>query len=292
MASIDDIIRKIDDLRLDMTRVIQELRVNAAQVVIGDLSQLSDDLGLVKAGEFRSGVGEPGRAGDPFTGVRIGYPGFVYAAQIYNIVGVDADTMQFGLRASDGYAVFGAGALYLNKDGINVVTGNSTDLTFFSWRDTDLVGHAYQSMEHSVGGSYDTWHFYRSMKDDTGGLVEGREFVDFLYWYDTNGSTSERIWTYRQVHNPDTNAIDGAYTYWQYFWTDTADVLQNLLPLRIRPDEVEFNPDGKDIYFTMGQSTAMAGSDAVAGKAFMYQGTDGNLHFLSPDGVVYQLNTT
>ena len=97
-------------------------------------------LGLVKAGEFRSGNNR--EIGDSFSGVRIGYPGFSYpgtsteTSDIFNIVGADADTLQFGLRASDGVAIAGGGNVYLDVEGVNIVQGQA-DANAVTWWSTD-----------------------------------------------------------------------------------------------------------------------------------------------------------
>lgn len=292
MASIDDILRKIDELRYDMTRVIQELRINAAQIIVGDLSQISGDLGLVKAGEFRSGVGIPGDPGTPFTGVRIGYPGFIYVSQVYNIVGLDNDTLQFGLRASDGVAIFAGGAARLDNQGLNFRTTEGGTPSFIIWRDTDDVYHGYQGLE-STDSTPPGWLLFRALNTGTP-VSEKREFQDWLYWYNAaEESTSIRTWTMYQIGHPDTSAstrFGGFYTYWKYQYDNWGP---SVIPFRIRPYGVEVNPDGYGIgYMAFGQSSGMATSDGADGKGKLYMDENSNLMFVSPDGVAYQLNTT
>jgi len=117
MTELDNILNEIRAVKNAVIRMIETIRISGGQVVVSCLSEISGSLGLVKAGEFRSGLGEPGDAGDPFSGVRIGYPGFVYGGTNWNIVGVDADTLQFGIRSCDGKGVFGGGNAFIGADG-------------------------------------------------------------------------------------------------------------------------------------------------------------------------------
>lgn len=88
---------------------------------VTQLEDLSDDMGLIQAGEFRTGTGEPGEG---FSGVRVAHPAMDYdiggSSQGFNIVGVNNDILQFGLDATSGAAIAGAGAVKLDEDGITI----------------------------------------------------------------------------------------------------------------------------------------------------------------------------
>lgn len=122
LKSIWDKVCEINDRLIDLPSLIE---IHGNQVIVYTLDELGDNLGLFKAGEFRSGNNRI--PGDSFSGVRIRYPPMAYpdtsvaSSDQYNIVGVDADTMQFGLRASDGVAVFGAGAAELDREGMKII---------------------------------------------------------------------------------------------------------------------------------------------------------------------------
>ena len=124
MTTLDNIFWKLDEI-LSRLEDVEEI-VYAPQTVYTaeGLSDISENLGLQVAGEFRTGRGDPGK-GDGFSGVRMGYPGFTYGGKEYNIVGVDADTLMFGLRSTDGAAVFGGGVDELNQYGIHVYDTDS-----------------------------------------------------------------------------------------------------------------------------------------------------------------------
>ena len=94
------------------------------------LSDVSPHMGLITAGEFRTGnLLAPGEG---FSGVRIGYPGFTYNSVEWNIVGVENDVLQFGVRSSDGKALAGAGNVVLDIDGITLVAEDLTS-TQIKW---------------------------------------------------------------------------------------------------------------------------------------------------------------
>lgn len=140
-ASLDSIWEAVLSLNEKVERLPSLIEIAGHQINIVSLDELSETLGLIKAGEFRAGnLNAPG---DSFSGVRIGYPGFYYpgtstvSSDFYNIVGVDADTLQFGLRSSDGVAVAGAGAVELNADGIVITQGQGTVNTIV-WIDTSV----------------------------------------------------------------------------------------------------------------------------------------------------------
>lgn len=114
LAEIQAIVQRIHD---DLPFLIQRSQIAPKQVVVGNgLSDISERLGLIQAGEFRSGNGiEPGLG---FSGVRIGYPAFLYDGELWNIAGIDNDTIQVGLRASDGKFIGGGGAVVIDGQGV------------------------------------------------------------------------------------------------------------------------------------------------------------------------------
>ena len=136
-ATIPDIFRKMSDIEALIGGLRDSLMVTPSQVVIVQgLSELSSSLGLIKAGEFRSG--NAFQPGEGFSGVRIGFPPLVYGGANYNIVGVDADTLQFGVRSSDGVGVFAGGAVRLMDTGIVFLVDNQNLI----WRDINDTTYA------------------------------------------------------------------------------------------------------------------------------------------------------
>jgi len=120
--------------KLDLLPSLIEISGN--QVNVYTLDELGDNLGLIKAGEFRSGNNRI--PGDNFSGIRIRYPMMSYpdtstaSSDLYNLAGVDADTMQVGIRASDGVLLAGGGKVELNAKGITLDPSNEV-VTFIKW---------------------------------------------------------------------------------------------------------------------------------------------------------------
>lgn len=104
----------------DLERRIRALE--RKQVRFKRLDEVTNDLGLQQAGEFRAGNGvEPG---DGFTGGRFGYPGFEYDGQKWFLAGVNNDDLMVGLDLDSGELVAGGGIVRLNDDGISIEEGS------------------------------------------------------------------------------------------------------------------------------------------------------------------------
>jgi hypothetical protein len=118
MASLAEIQSIVQQIHQDLPALIQRARINPQQVVlIEGISDLSDRLGLIQAGEFRTGNSlEPGFG---FSGVRIGYPPFSYSGELWNIVGIEDDVLQIGIRASDGKMIAGGGDVVIDEFGVS-----------------------------------------------------------------------------------------------------------------------------------------------------------------------------
>ena len=143
MADLQTILDEVKKLRQSVEDLPGQLRITGASVVVvNGLSDIDENLGLVQAGEFRSG--NRVSPGDGFSGVRIGYPGFTYGGSIYNIAGVDADTLMFGLRSSDGAGVFGGGNGIIDRSGILLVAGADAALaeSVVRWQSTSSTNDA------------------------------------------------------------------------------------------------------------------------------------------------------
>jgi len=110
------------DVKVDL---LPSLLINTPnQTQVSTLDQLVADFGLIRAGEFRAGTNvEPG---DGFTGTRIGWPAFSYSSATWNVVGVNNDVLQFGIRSTDGKAVFGGGNIVLDSSGL-LITSSGAD---------------------------------------------------------------------------------------------------------------------------------------------------------------------
>lgn len=117
MPTIDDLWAKLNSIEALIGGLRDKLQVTPSQIVITEgLSDISNALGLVEAGEGRFGNRE--QPGEGFSGVRIVYPPVNYGGSLYNIAGVDADTLMFGLRSSDGAGVFAGGQGIIDVNGL------------------------------------------------------------------------------------------------------------------------------------------------------------------------------
>jgi len=116
-ALIERLIELVERLYQEVLYLPERIRIKANQIVVTTLSEVSERLGLIRAGEFRSGNNnEPG---DGFTGVRIGYPPFNYADDEWNIVSVNNDDLEVGFN-TDGKAYFAGGDATLDSTGLNL----------------------------------------------------------------------------------------------------------------------------------------------------------------------------
>ncbi len=103
---------------------------------IQQMSQVTTQLGIVEAGEVRLGSVLPGSG---FSGLRLGYPPFIYNSESWNLVGIDNDILQIGIRASDGVLFAGAGKVLLSVDGITFDVSDDpaefTETRSLFWKD-------------------------------------------------------------------------------------------------------------------------------------------------------------
>lgn len=122
-TTLEDLSIKLDHI----LRIAEDLQhmspVGASQITVTSLSDIHDALGLVRAGEFRSGTGNPGI---DFTGVRIGAPGWIYGGTQYSIVGLNDETLEFGLCNTDGKIYAAGGDVTIDADGVSIFERTGT----------------------------------------------------------------------------------------------------------------------------------------------------------------------
>ena len=160
MADLQSILNEVKRLREAVETLPGRINVSAAQVtIVNGLSDLSEKLGLIQAGEFRSG--NRVSPGDGFSGVRIGYPPFTYGTRTYHIAGVDADTLMFGLSATDGSAVFGGGFGLIDGEGLRLqsdtaVGGGGSNESRIRWYQSVLTDGADSDPVGQIAVAFDT----------------------------------------------------------------------------------------------------------------------------------------
>src|SRR3990167_138008 len=117
MSDPTSILNEVKRLREAVETLPGRINVSAAQVVVvTGLSDITEKLGLIQAGEFR--VGNRLIPGDGFTGLRIAYPPLSYGGNLYNLAGVDADTVTVALNSSDGTLITGDTEVTMSSDGL------------------------------------------------------------------------------------------------------------------------------------------------------------------------------
>jgi hypothetical protein len=155
LETISEQIQNILQLTQAISDQIQMIPANRIYIVNG-LSDINGNLGTIVAGEFRAGVGNPGKTTDKFTGVRMAYPGMAYNSQSWNIVGVAADVMQFGLNAADGKAYAGMGSVILDSNGISLITSGvatqASSLNFVRSSTGIVLANIAEYYDPSIGG--------------------------------------------------------------------------------------------------------------------------------------------
>jgi hypothetical protein len=113
----------------------------------------------IPSGEITLGEGEPGHS---FSGVRIAFPAMTYDGEQWNLVGVEADVLQVGIRASDGKLIAGGGAIELSSGGIAIIDDGTPGNGFLAFYDSDLshnVNFKYSNLDLQmqndfVGGAW------------------------------------------------------------------------------------------------------------------------------------------
>lgn len=114
---------EIRDLLLQIQTQIDELpdrlKSAAKQVTVYQgLSEISERLGIIRAGEFRAGNNrEPGRG---FSGMRMAYPDLEYENLGWSLVGVNNDRLQFGVSSGDGKLYAAAGKLLIDQNSVTL----------------------------------------------------------------------------------------------------------------------------------------------------------------------------
>jgi hypothetical protein len=104
---------------IELERTVRALE--RQQLEVNQLSSLSSDLGLVKAGEIRAPKsGSDVEPGEGFSGVRISGDPMEYDESNYNIVGVNNDALQVGISADDGKLYAAGGALVIDQDALSL----------------------------------------------------------------------------------------------------------------------------------------------------------------------------
>jgi len=128
MADAQDVLNALTNLQYSVESLPSKIQIPATQIkIVTGLSEISEDLGTILAGEFRAGNKlEPGKG---FSGMRMAYPAMTYGDDLWNLVGVNNDALQFGVSADDGKLYAGGGAVVLDATGLRIIGSGLTDQT-------------------------------------------------------------------------------------------------------------------------------------------------------------------
>ena len=244
------------------------INVSAAQVtIVNGLSDLSEKLGLIQAGEFRSG--NRVSPGDGFSGVRIAYPPMTYGGSLYNIAGVDADTLMFGLSATDGSALAGGGTVRLDSSGLTIVVGASTDP-----RPEIVFEAGTPTTKGKIGG-------YSTVSNETGIYLLNNLYYDGTNWNVDSTTAAGAVFNisnsviahqFRAAFAPTDNPAT-LETLLELYLSDTGDGKFALFHGNIRAD------GGQIIMQDIATPAA-----AADGYGKLWSDTDGNLRFTDTGG--------
>jgi hypothetical protein len=138
----------------EINAMVEQAISSSAKQWFPRLSDITNQLGLQSAGEFRTGTGVPG---DGFTGGRFGWPGFTYGADTYFLAGVENDVLQVGLSLTDGKIYAGAGSVVLDDSGIVATAGTIGGWTIGATSLTDALGEVGISSAVTGGDDIRIW---------------------------------------------------------------------------------------------------------------------------------------
>ncbi len=221
-------------------------------------------LGLIRAGEFRSGNNR--EIGDSFTGMRIGYPGFAYPAtstestDLYNLAGVDQDTIMVGIGASDGVLYFGGGAGFLNSTGLQLtIRGSSSETPLLQYvestgdSETKAFLTAFEIVDDSNSISMEMW----AGNPSTGNDPQTRKSQVALYarsYDDTSPNSVGGLHTFVMRAGSTDGDSDGfEISNWNYLFSDSDVVGLSTLTFMQTIIFGEAASDGSEIIFNAGQ---------------------------------------
>ncbi len=180
--SLHELARKVDQLTAQLESSLTQFRISFNQMLLASgLSELSENMGLLRSGEFRAGtVDEPG---DGFSGVRIGWPGFSYDSETWHIAGVNNDTLQVGIRASDGKLYGGAGTVVIDATGVEVEVSTAAS-------EEDLNAYRFVDSGGTTMGGYYAYLSGRYLRLRTSSAQAGTSVTTEMYTQNTSGTAS------------------------------------------------------------------------------------------------------
>lgn len=118
MTTEEEVLRKLEELENLVQMLINRPIAPTQIITVEGLSDISNGLGTITSGEFR--VGNSHDPGYGYSGVRMVGQGAEYNNETFHLVGVENDALQFGLKATNGKAIFAGGDGTIDEDGIKL----------------------------------------------------------------------------------------------------------------------------------------------------------------------------
>ncbi|RMG95479.1 MAG: hypothetical protein D6706_12005, partial [Chloroflexi bacterium] len=124
--------------------------------VTPNLSALNADLGTITAGQLQ--LLSSGALGTNATGLVLDKSGLSYSGETWHLVGLSNESLQVGIRATDGALLAGFGDVILDSDGVTIAvpsTGSPLDRNKINWMDgATPIGTVYSEFVNSLGNVY------------------------------------------------------------------------------------------------------------------------------------------
>jgi len=189
MGTQEDIFNLLQQIEGDLIALPRKLMLAPDQIKIATgLSDISENLGMLMAGEFRSGnQKDPGFG---FSGMRMAYPSMTYdlsgVPTQWNLVGIENDVLQFGVRASDGKLIAGGGSVVLSSTGISAIAGaiggwtiNTTTIT-----GSDITLDSSGSIRAGFAAGASGWEIYSNGAAEFNNVTVRGEIKSAVFTYD------------------------------------------------------------------------------------------------------------
>jgi hypothetical protein len=120
---LEKIFSLLQQIQMQIDDIVTKMKTSANQIQVNTLSEIATSLGLIQAGEFRTGNSkEPGYG---FSGMRMAYPFMTYNNSTWNLAGINNDDLQVGISAVDGKFYAADGQFFIDNLGLQ-----NTGLTF------------------------------------------------------------------------------------------------------------------------------------------------------------------
>lgn len=120
----ENLLKRIESLERKLTSL------QNSSIKINTLDELTDNLGVQRAGGFLATNSESGEPDDgTYTGCFMSADGYSIGGSIYNIGGLNNGTLQWGAENTGGAILAGAGAVTLDKNGITLLLQDNSEYT-------------------------------------------------------------------------------------------------------------------------------------------------------------------